>query len=226
MLRPGWPGPGAAAEPGQQGEAVATVAECGRVLPRTARVGSAARSMPGSNPVARRGGCWPPWASMSTRIRPEGPAATPGTAAGSWRHQAEIRARSVVAARTPWHQPSAARQGQVSAWWPRLPCQVLQAAQLPRGRLLAGDSGRMCQPSAASSSASRAGALMVGMDVLRGCLAGAGDAYRSPAAGPQLAPGGAQTPTSPRPGGRGVGIPRRPATGRRGGDGQVRNGPG
>ena len=45
-----------------------------------------------------------------------------------------------------------------------MPCRGRQAGQLPSGRLLTGDSGRMCQPSAARSSASRAGSLDAGMD--------------------------------------------------------------
>ena len=38
-----------------------------------------------------------------------------------------------------------------------VPCRLRQARQLPRGRLLAADSGRICQPGAANPSASRAG---------------------------------------------------------------------
>ena len=174
VLWPGGPGAGAAAEPGQQGQAVAAVPEPGRVGPR-ARAGWARRR--GRCRAAGRwpgvGGGGPPWASMSTRTSPEGPAATPGTARGSRRHQAVIVAGSVVAARTPWHQPPAARQGQAWARWAgdAVPG-AAGAGSCRAGRLLAGDSGRMCQPSAARSSASRAGSLDAGMGVLRGGLDG------------------------------------------------------
>ena len=174
VLWPGGPGAGAAAEPGQQGQGVAAVPEPGRVGPR-ARAGwaSVARSMPGSRPVARLGGGGPPWASMSTRTSPEGPAATPGTARGSrlppggdaWRGRWWRRGRRGTS------RPRR-RQGQAWARWAGRPCRGRQAGQLARGRLLAGDSGRMCQPSAARSSASRAGSLDAGMGVLRGGLEG------------------------------------------------------
>ena len=179
-------------------------------------MGSVARSMPGSRPVARWGGGGPPWASISTRTSPEGPAATPGTARGSRRHQAVILAGPVVAARTPWHQPPAGRQGQAPARWAAMPCRGRQAPQLPSGRLLTGDSGRMCQPSAASSSASRAGSLDAGMDrPPRGVAVGAGGCL--PVTGLRTASGVAGEPGTGVAAARwdgGAGIPRPPGAGR------------
>ena len=94
----------------------------------------------------------------------------------------------------------AARQGQPCARWPEAPGWVRQVGQLPRGRLLAADSGRMCQPSAASFSASRAESPMVGMGYSAGVWQGVGDACRSPAVGPRPAPGRAAGAASPRSG--------------------------
>ncbi len=173
-------------------------------------MGSVARLMPGSRPVAKWGGGGPPWASISTRTSPEGPAATPGTARGWRRHQAVIVAGPVVAARTPWHHPPPGRQGQAPARWAVMPCRGRQAGQLPSGRLLTGDSGSMCQPSAARPSASRAGSLDAGMDrPPRGVAVGIGGCL--PVTGRRTASGAAGEPgtgvAAARWGG-GVGIPR------------------
>ena len=80
--------------------------------------GSAARSMPGSSPVARSAGSGSAWASMSISTRPEGPAAAP--VQGSMCHQAASRAGSVVAARTPWyHRPAGRLRPRAPGWWRR-----------------------------------------------------------------------------------------------------------
>ena len=119
---------------------------------------------PGEAGAARRG----------RRCRPgpaqRGPPAAPGTARGSRRHQAVMRAGSPVAARTPWHQPPVARQGQAPGRWAGMPAGGGRRGSWRGAVCSTGESGRICQPSAARSSASRAGSLDAGMGVLRGGL--------------------------------------------------------
>ena len=189
-------------------------------------MGSAARSMPGSRPVARWGGGGPPWASMSTRTSPEGPAATPGTARGSRRHQAVMR-RGVGGGGADAVAPAA--RGQAGAGAGQVGGDAVPGAAggaVAEGPF-AGRRQRQDVPAERGQARARAGPgrwMRAWTDLQGVSRWGAGDAYRSPAAEPQLAPGGEPVPASPsaRWGG-GVGIPRPRGAGRGGGDGQVRN---